>query len=102
MLPVSVRSSEPLDIVATRNLPLETIYVCRLRGRGKLSVSADRPTPSRILLLSTATVVQGKGIDTNKNADIAGRDAEKKAWWGPVSVAAWPKATRRRRRTGGT
>ena len=66
MLPVAVRSSEPLDIVATRNLPIETIYVCRLRGRGKLSVSANRPTPSRILLLSTATVAQGKGIVTNK------------------------------------
>ena len=72
MLPVAARSSEPLDylvsigneaskgiavahtrsarLVATRNLPLVTIYDCRLRGRGKLSVSANRSTPSRVFI----------------------------------------------------
>ena len=50
-LPVVGRSAEPLDIVATRILPLVTIYVCRLRGRGKMSVSANRPSPSRRLYL---------------------------------------------------
>ena len=42
------RPSEPLDIVAPHILPLETIYVCRWRGRGKMSVSANRPAPSRV------------------------------------------------------
>ena len=46
-LPVAARLSEPLDIVATRNLSLVTIYVCRYRGRDKLRVSANRSTPSR-------------------------------------------------------
>ena len=65
------RSAEPLDIVATHILPLVTIYVCRLRGRGKMRVSANRPPPSRLyhyrLLYFKALYSTPKIADTKRD-----------------------------------
>ena len=71
-LPVAMRSAEPLDIVATHIMPLETIYVCRVRGSGIMSVSANRLSPSRVLI-ACITFSRSSASQPKKMREEAGR-----------------------------
>jgi len=43
-------------------LRLETIYVCRFRGRRNASVAASRPAPYCVLLLEVYSTARSRGL----------------------------------------
>ncbi len=95
-------STEPLDIVATHILPLVTIYVCRLRGRGKMRVSANRPSPSRVLTFFSRLYKEARGIFGEPKARTKRGGTQKKRLGRTRQRTAWPQASSRERRTGGS